>query len=749
MRERIVIWIVAIVALAPFYALALPDESVFPYYAWSDYTSLQLPVHEFIRDELLSGRVPLWIPWVGNGSPLHASQQAGVFYPGLTLPLLLFPANYALKVALLLHLAIAYAGEYRLCRALGTSPMAASFAALVTVQSGFLVNHMMAGHVNIITGAALVPWFLWALVRLLDSPGGSRAAVIAGIGGAFALGSQPQISYYALLFGAAWVVGWLLFASRSVKRLRAIAWLTVAAIGAILIGAVQLVPAIELFLDGRSESPRGTEAYAATYSLDGLDVARLVVPDLIGNPFLNLPQLSPHDSYHERVGYLGLGAWALAAYGLTRATAVRWQWGAAALVLCGLAIALGNSTPSFSLLGRLVPGLLWFRCPARDFALVTPLVALSGARGFDAILRGDARVSVGRLWPTIAVMVAAGCLIVPVLAGGRTLSWHAVFNHAWLTCRSEIIASAVFAANTAAAMLLAARHGRGSPLLSMLALLAVAFSDLTYHNATNVWFEPREPQEIPADLLAIDPPIRFVDAPHYPDIAAQPLYYSRMVEMAVRNRRSMVGMSEGGIIPGALARYYRSVERHPRKALAVGACNYLTHRGGRWIRLHGALPRIRFTTGRAEMPIEKLSFEDLSETEREPPSAAESPSRNQLDDMAAEGESSIVVLHEESHRLALRLNAADAGTLIVADTWYPGWQCEVDGAAVAIDRAYGVFRAVQLPAGKHEVTFGYLPISFRSGVSGTLAGLALVAVLLVLPRSGRLGKASLCSTVSR
>lgn len=45
MRERIIAWAVAIAAIAPFCPLAFPGDSALPYFEWSDYTAMQLPIH--------------------------------------------------------------------------------------------------------------------------------------------------------------------------------------------------------------------------------------------------------------------------------------------------------------------------------------------------------------------------------------------------------------------------------------------------------------------------------------------------------------------------------------------------------------------------------------------------------------------------------------------------------------------------------------------------------------------------------
>ena len=56
------------------------------------------------------------------------------------------------------------------------------------------------------------------------------------------------------------------------------------------------------------------------------------------------------------------------------------------------------------------------------------------------------------------------------------------------------------------------------------------------------------------------------------------------------------------------------------------------------------------------------------------------------------------------------------GYLVLADTFYPGWQVFVDGQESALLRANYAFRAVALEAGDHEVHFRYRPRSFVVGL---------------------------------
>src|SRR5262249_32928130 len=118
-------WLVCALALVPYYPVLWPDGRVLA--GCEDYAGHQLPVGQFVRSEVWHGRFPLGMPALGCGTPLHAAQQAAVTYPLLTPFVLLFPANYGLRLALVCHAALGYLGQFLLARWLGLARPASSF----------------------------------------------------------------------------------------------------------------------------------------------------------------------------------------------------------------------------------------------------------------------------------------------------------------------------------------------------------------------------------------------------------------------------------------------------------------------------------------------------------------------------------------------------------------------------------------------------------------------------------------------
>lgn len=714
--------IVACVCLAPFTPLLLPDDRVITDNSFCDYGSFQLPIREFAREEFLAGRFPLWIPYIGCGTPLHAGQQASLCHPILTPLVLLLGANHGIKVSLFVSLALAFAGAYRLARALSISRCGASLTALVVTWSAFPVLHLMEGHVTIILEYAMVPWFFAALDRLLRSPSPPSAACLALAVGLMSLCGQPQILYYTLLFGFLWITGSLLFGVASEARPRSIVWGIAALVCGVMIGAVQLLPSLELTLDGISRSDRGTTDYASHQALNATDLSRLLVPNAMGDPLCGLPSFDEADYFHERTGYAGVLPLFLAVYGLARRGCARWQWGAATLLLFGLTIALANNTPFFGTLSHVLPGLTLFRCPGRVFSVVTPLAAVLAGRGLDSWADREPAGGCRNLWPARFL----GGFLLALLAFGSSeafhrYEWSDYFHYARQRLRWEFADSS--ATLVVAAVVLAALPRRLPSALCCVAAMAFTALDLCDHTVANFSLDERRTAVRPSvgsetvwQTHSRDAGVRVIDSP---DLRCTPgmLSYSKIVPLLVSMRLSSVVTDEGGVLPDSLSRLHRALQKAPTVALAVSGCNFTCdHTGELWDPLPGALPKIRLVPlahrDTLFKPIEELQPADVASLRG-----------------AALGR--ISVMHDDAQNLSLNVSASDDALLVLADLFYPGWHCAVDGLPATVEAAHGIFRCVTIPVGQHRVTFAYDPLSFRLGLAGSVSGLLLSSGLLV------------------
>src|SRR5262245_25849913 len=84
------------------------------------------------------------------------------------------------------------------------------------------------------------------------------------------------------------------------------------------------------------------------------------------------------------------------------------------------------------------------------------------------------------------------------------------------------------------------------------------------------------------------------------------------------------------------------------------------------------------------------------------------------------------------NRVEVHVEGDAPGFLVLTDVWYPGWVCTVDDEPVPIYRANHAFRAVEVPAGAHDVVFRFEPGSFELGHRITLGSLAAVTALLLI-----------------
>lgn len=77
-----------------------------------------------------------------------------------------------------------------------------------------------------------------------------------------------------------------------------------------------------------------------------------------------------------------------------------------------------------------------------------------------------------------------------------------------------------------------------------------------------------------------------------------------------------------------------------------------------------------------------------------------------------------------------------SGFLVLNDSFHPGWQAWVDGAPVPILVANGWVRALPIQgAGSHAIRFAYQPPLFNEGRLASLASLALLVAMVLVPWS--------------
>ena len=86
------------------------------------------------------------------------------------------------------------------------------------------------------------------------------------------------------------------------------------------------------------------------------------------------------------------------------------------------------------------------------------------------------------------------------------------------------------------------------------------------------------------------------------------------------------------------------------------------------------------------------------------------------------------ILKSEDNSVEVAANPTHDSYLVLSDTYYPGWECFVDGHQSPILCGNHAMRAVFLRAGSHRVVFRFEPTSFRIGLLLSCCSLVIVGL---------------------
>ncbi len=663
---------------------------------FSDLLISHWPNAEFLRRALFEfHQFPLWNPSILGGAPFAADPLSGLWYPPNWLTVAL-PLPFAFNLLLILHLAWAGWGMYRWARVDGFGVWPSLLGGLAFAGLPKLIAHAGAGHISLVFAVSWTPWLLQKaeLGRMNASrefhPSREASILYPSIILALIFLADVRWAVYA---GAAMIV-LELSRARSAASLRS---LLLCVFLFLLLTTVEWLPLLELVR--QSSRTALTIEEASAFSLKPTDLLGSIFPNLGG--------------FHELMTYLGLAPLALAFIGLFKG---RDRVGKARVVfLAVMAIwwSLGSGAGLFDLFAHL-PGLGLLRVPSRAWFLVGLAVCWFAVRGATVIENGF-RLA-GRKWNlATAGLIATGWLLA---IGGSAVAAKPLIG---------FIGFAVILT----AVLLSLRLKPAAILLTVIML-----GELLWFNSSLITARPA-PQSAVAEWLRQQPGKWRVYSPSYslPQLDAVRAGIEQAdgvnpIQLAstVAFMREATGVTASGYsetLPPFKSEDEKNtvVDVTTANANAAPDAGLLGELNVRFVlsefdlKGEGPAPSTRFASGQALSAVEGFELRIQIGSTR--------IYENVRDGGRARGGT---IKFWSPNRIVV--TATGPGRVVLSEVWYPGWVTRVDGAPAEVERA-GLFRAVAVNVGEHEIVFEFRPLVVYLGLGISGAAWLMVAGYIV------------------
>jgi len=606
-------------------------------------------------------------------------------------------------------------------------------------------------------------------------PRGQALRSLAGIGavvGMMLLAGHLQIAFYGLLMGTLWMVGVLVRVGSEQGRAAVIRGFLISAGGmalGLMMASPQILPALELsHVSHRVGKPTATGYAAYTeYALPSGQLATLTLPDLYGgsspdNPYWGyyLKSVSPTESVAlrhnaaETAAYVGIGTLALGLLalcrGLRQGSLDRRVLFFAGIAVLALLLALG--TPLNALFYFVVPGFGQSGAPARSLVLWALAGSALVAFGLDALRerqpsRREIAIVVGGLIALFLLgllMTMLSLMIVP--AGTQSIPSFPTFTDAigrigldWVRlalCISSIVflmaSKALGATRDPDTGRIVRQDRRGLPVLILLTLdlFSVGIQTNPTASPSTVYPETDAIRYLRSNLghERIFPVNRFWNLNSAPPAVLPP--NSGMV-YEIRDVQGydslLTGQYKSFANSFALPKRDGTRDASPTE---VGNMVFFQNARAENVGVLGAAFAL-------SLPSDAPGYSSASIPSTAPLPASDDtmtlypmpphPARAHLQTDSAPD--AVTWSEDGANHLRLTVNAQHPDTLALDDQFYPGWQASLDGKPIPIHRqeAAPIFRAVDVPAGTHTVTFSYRPAAIQFGLFLMCAAAAILA----------------------
>ncbi len=712
---------------------------------------------------------PLWNPYLFGGLPFVDAMHGDIFYP-TTLLQLIMPVHRAMGWKLVVHVFLAGAVTYGWLRHLKVSPPIATWGGVAYMLAPVLISLIYPGHDGKLFVTALTPLAIWVTDWAITRGGVLRFATLSLVVALLIFTAHMQLAYFttwAIVVLAAFrlVQAWRAGEPRLRVGGRLGALALAGALGALAIGAVQIWAPLSYLTQYSQRVEKTTEAeeergyaYSTSWSLHPEEAFSLVVPEFVGGNIAteegvantywgrNLFKLN-----HEYAGLVPLLLVPLAFLNRRRRGET---WLFTGLAVASLVYALGATTPLFYLFYWLVPGVKLFRAPSSIMYIFAISVITVAALGLEG-MRGDGHkpssdVSEGKtvvyLWAATGVFAL---LAVLASTGALTDLWVSVLYRDIATAKSAALdanlpnlqrglwLTVLITGLLAAAYQLRARRSLNElvwigalVLLSTFDLLRVDSQFIQVINPALIY--PRDDTtEFLVERGATEDPFRVFQHGSAP---------YRLNQFAFHGLEQLQGHHGN-----ELGRYKDLITRaqspeHLLRILRLLNVRYVVsgapiqvpelrevHRGRRSLvyELTGSFPRA-FLVSRFETLPDSLALDRLLSSNFDP--AAEIILPQDYDgEIYGQVQGTVRWLERGLNSYTLEVDSSQPGYLVITDNYYPAWKAEVDGASQPLLRANYTMRAIQLPAGRHQVRLYYRSPLLSASLWTT--GLSLILAL--------------------
>ncbi|MFP6605973.1 MAG: hypothetical protein VCC19_05310 [Myxococcota bacterium] len=675
--------------------IGLLTSDVFLYY---------LPTYETLYGTLLEGKLPLWNPYQLCGIPRLASLQAGFFYPGHVLYLLL-PVKLAFGLSGFLHLGFVAVSMAVLARRLGFGVGAIVVAAGVVAIRGRYPG--MVFFPNMLEAAAWLPLGAIAVLGVVRGGGLRSAALLGASTGMSLLAGYPQVSVYLAYGWGALLAGFLV-----VERKPAAAWLQCGGLFALAIGlgaclaAVQLLPGWELAAEGtRSPGPL-TRWQQFPFGWFGPGV---------GEAFAKTLQ-APFPLLTLSFGWVALVCLAAASFWKAhRVLAILCSSMAAGVIL----FAMGPVTPLFDWIAQL-PALTWFRFPRRSLFLADFFLGLVAAAGVHGALRLVGERFVDAASPTRgwAVAVPAALLALEIFAAepNRESLYFAPSSMDAYSQERDFY-TRIRESGERAWIRSPGLQSRLPPkLATYFEMRSVGdYEPLNLRRQANYFTYLMEGRLTPARAgRPYSGRLKHLTAPTYPGALSQ---RGHLLDVAAVQ---WFVVSRQGAQRGELG---RTVEERAWQPEPGSDPDFVLFRNPH------AVPRAFVVHDVREAPEPLALMDAMSNPDFDPLAWSYAEGVAAVDGPKPYGAPAHILVDEETV-VEVEAELAEPGMLVLADSFYPGWVATVEGVRHEILPANHLFRGVLLPAGTHRVRFEYDPWTFPVGAGASACALVAIAFLV-------------------